>query len=81
MKYIVFGTVVLMIALCEAHLCLFNPHQRGSMNGINTAGQLYLLLVTNHKLKSCAILGSNDCILLDDPCGGRKAEKPMVGIV
>lgn len=62
MKYILLGTVLLMVALCEAHLCLFNPRQRGTMNGINTAG-------------------SNDCILLDNPCGNRPAMKPTVGIV
>ncbi|XP_065897850.1 uncharacterized protein [Dysidea avara] len=59
MKYILFGIVVLTVALCEAHLCLLNPHQRGTMNGINTAG-------------------ANDCILLDGPCGGRKAMNPVV---
>ncbi|XP_065897849.1 uncharacterized protein [Dysidea avara] len=53
---------VFMVAVCEAHLCLFNPQQRGTMNGINAAG-------------------SNDCILLDGPCGGRKAMKPTVGIM
>jgi len=39
MKYILLGTVLLMVALCEAHLCLFNPRQRGTMNGINAAGE------------------------------------------
>ena len=30
---------VFMVAVCEAHLCLFNPQQRGTMNGINAAGE------------------------------------------
>ena len=29
---------VFMVAVCEAHMCLFNPQQRGTMNGINAAG-------------------------------------------
>jgi len=28
-----------------------------------------------------SLAGANDCILLDEPCGGRKAMKPIVGIM
>ena len=34
----IFLAVALLVAVCEAHLCLFNPHQRGSMDMVNTAG-------------------------------------------
>ena len=38
-KHILLGTVLLLVTLCEAHICLFNPRQRGTMNGINAAGE------------------------------------------
>ncbi|XP_045172851.2 uncharacterized protein LOC123534602 [Mercenaria mercenaria] len=46
-----------IMALSSAHMCLINPHQRGSMMGLNKAG-------------------SDDCILLTGPCGGRAISTP-----
>ena len=45
---------VLMVAVCEAHLCLFNPQQRGTMNGINAAGKwssTYAKVTSLHSLQ------------------------------
>ena len=43
MNYIILGTMLLVVALCEAHLCLFNPLQRGTMNEVNSAGEVPII--------------------------------------
>merc|ERR1711894_652480 len=37
-RLIILTTLLSCLALTQAHLCLINPTQRGSMNGLNTKG-------------------------------------------
>ncbi|XP_060062690.1 uncharacterized protein LOC132543226 [Ylistrum balloti] len=61
MKCLAVVIIAIVLEVCNAHLCMLSPPQRGSMVGINKAG-------------------ATDCILTTARCGGRPAEKPIMGL-